>query len=172
MKRETVRLTEMSVQLTLMLASIIRDQLHLWLCGYECWTFEHVANWDVNGVDPGPDATEAELYGYHVYEHPISRHCAYLGSGHCHVSDYGERRLKYQVVELRVRCEHCDWTATGLKHWDIWFWLKLADGTVEAHQFRCDLNYGTDKDIRPIDNLKKIPYPPERIGFASTEDPN
>jgi len=162
-----IRVPATTVQLVQILGVILREHLKIPIDeeGSECWTFEHVVDWDIQIREPGPKASHAEWcsYQYRVElgrpEHEMS---VYLGAGYCHVfnPEQGVKRL-----ELRVRCEHSIWVTASLRMWDFQIWGKFDGEPVWRNHFSCSLGYGTDRDILP-ETLAAVPQsPPKKIAF-------
>ena len=160
-----IRVPATTVQLVQILGVILRENLKIRIYGEhsECWTFEHVTDWEVPVEPPkeGADQAEWEHYEWQSVrgEHEMS---VYLGSGHCSAfsSDQKVKRL-----ELRVRCEHSTWVATSLRMWDFQIWGKFADESVWRHHFSCHLGYGTDRTISSEKLSDVAQNPPKKIAF-------
>lgn len=168
-RNKKIRVPSTTVELVQILGAVLRDHTKIKQWDAECWTFEHVADWDIERTEymlpsqaNGDDSFPIQDYEYKVVEH---HQTIYLGSGKCHAFGYGKDPGNAKELELRVRCEYDDWIPTGQKLWDIEVWIKLPDGSIARHHYICFLGYGQDRDIMLKENSKMRKHPPNRIAF-------
>ena len=164
-----IRVPATTVQLVQILGTIIRDHLKVRLFGTECWTFQHVVNWEIWGEEPKSEAEESERMNYE-YRNPEHRMSVYFGAGHLKAFGYGEEPMNAKRLDIRVRCEHARWVPTGFSFWDFQIWLKLPDGSVERHRFTYHLGYGEERSIH-AELLRRMPAnPPKKFAFGQPEE--
>jgi hypothetical protein len=161
-KSNSIRVPATTVDLVLVLGRILRKHLQLKILETECWTFEHVADWEIYYKLPADDADASEREWYEVY----------LGSGHCLTRGAGQDSAKALKIELRVRCEYGKWDSAGLNRWDFQLWLKLPDGTIQRRHFGSSIEHiphhqVADREVYEIDSSKsRMPMsPPRKIAF-------
>lgn len=164
MAKKKIRVPATTVQLVQILGDIIRNHIKISLYDTECWTFEHVADYEVRWEEPDPDAGETEWLEYLNYGNPEHSMNVYLGSGK--VFAFGYHCLgDPKQLDLRVRCEHSHWEPTAQKYWDLQIWIKPPNGPIQQHHFTCHLGYGTCRSIFSETDSKMSQRPPRKIDF-------
>lgn len=170
-----IRVPATTVQLVQILGEILREHIKISLYGTECWTFEHVADWEIKRTEymlPSQEndggSFDPQDYEYKATEYRMT---TYLGSGKCLAFGYGDGLGSVKELQLRVRCELCNWVPTGLKFWDVQAWIKLPDGSITCHHYQCHLGYGQECDIISAKDFPQMPEdPPRKIAFWQQTD--
>lgn len=165
MVSKKIRVPETTVEMVLMLATVLRDYINIQLSGTESWTFEHTADWEVH-----PKENEE---GYPFYGGPEHEMNVYLGTGNCWAFGYKDTAGPVKKLDIRVRLEYSKWVPLDMSYWDIQIWIKLPDNSVVAHHYECHVDFGNGNyghDTREISaaterSTKMDPNPPRKIAF-------
>jgi hypothetical protein len=160
MANEKIRVPATTVELVQILGVILREHIKVELHGCECWTFEHVTDWDI----PEDESIPAE-FGDTEISSPQIRHQmeVYLATGYFTAFGHDEPG-NARRVDTRVRCELSTWVPAFQSFWDFQIWFKLPDNSIEQHHYRCFREYGDKRDIA-VENTSIPAEPPRKIAF-------
>ena len=154
-----IRVPATTVELIQILGNILRDHIKLGIIGSECWTFEHVRDWEIYGEKPDSDADVVEWDLYLLHGNPEHRMSVYFGSGNCHVVGPDGK------TELRVCCEHRDWIPASINYWDVQVWIKSPNQPIARHHYQCFHHGRWLRDVCLVKNSKMRQRPPKKIAF-------
>ncbi len=167
-----IKVPATTVQLVQILGGILRDYIKIYVVDTECWTFDHVANWETKRTEsmmPPSQASDGGLLEQEDYEYQVTDHrmAVYLGSGKCRAMVFSnEDSGVIKSVELRVRCQRSEWVAANLHYWDIQIWMKIFDSPIERYHYECfpwSGNKPLDATLRSDLEIPKLP--PRKIAF-------
>lgn len=152
-RNRKIRVPATTVQLVQILGEILRDRMRLRMWRTECWTFEHVAEWNT------PKTNEKTT--------------VYLGSGDCEMFGIKNGPTREPLkLSLRVRCEYNrveDDKFAIFGNWYIQMWVRLPNNRIARSHYHCDFGYGDERKITGLVNHMPI-LPPNRIAFWRTND--
>jgi hypothetical protein len=165
MASKKIRVPETTVEMILMLATILRDHIKIQLVGTECWTFEHTADWEIR--------LKENEEGYPFYGGPEHKMNVYLGTGKCWAFNYKDVAGPVKKLDIRVRLEYSKWVPMDMSYWDIQIWIKLPDNSVVAHHYESHTNFGSESyghrttEVSAVTDrfIKMDPNPPRKIAF-------
>ncbi len=156
-----IRINSMYVHLCGLLSSIIRENLKFRVSNTECWTFEHITDWQIYDKK---NPSECGGEPYYFVEHSQS---LYFGSGYLTGFSHDDRS-KFQKVQLRVVCEFSEWVPAGQSFWTFRIWVQYSDGRIEKH-FLNKYSFSKTLDEGEIPkNMRNAP--PKRISFKETTE--
>lgn len=77
-----IRIPATTIEMIQVLGCVLREHIQLQMASTECWTFNHVKDWQIRGKEPTEDASQAEWDQYMLNENPRHKQSVYLGEGY------------------------------------------------------------------------------------------